>query len=50
MGYKMFKSAQAAGMEFMDTHHELESNDKVRAEMIRRAACSTRNSGSTEDV
>jgi GNAT superfamily N-acetyltransferase len=36
MGYKMFKSAQAAGMEFMDTHHELESNEKVRAEMIRQ--------------
>jgi len=36
MGYKMFRSAMAAGMEFMDTHHELESNEKVRAEMIRQ--------------
>jgi hypothetical protein len=36
MGYKMFKSAMEAGMEFMDTHHELESNEKVRAEMIRQ--------------
>lgn len=36
MGYAMFRSAMAAGMEFMDTHHELESNEKVRAEMIRQ--------------
>ena len=36
MGYKMFRSAMAAGMEFMDTHHELESNEKVRAEMTRQ--------------
>jgi len=36
MGYTMFRSAMAAGMEFMDTHHELESNEKIRAEMIRQ--------------
>ena len=36
MGYKMFQSANAAGFEYMDTHHELESNEKVRAEMIRQ--------------
>ncbi len=36
MGYAMFRSAMAAGMEFMDTHHELESNEKIRAEMIRQ--------------
>jgi hypothetical protein len=36
MGYKMFQSANAAGFEYLDTHHELESNEKVRAEMIRQ--------------
>ncbi len=35
MGIKMITSAQQAGMEFMDTHHELEENVRVRAEMER---------------
>jgi len=35
MGVKMIQSAQQAGFEFMDTHHEMESNVKVRAEMER---------------
>jgi len=33
MGVDMIISAQKAGFEVMDTHHELESNVKVRAEM-----------------
>ena len=33
MGVGMIMSAQEAGYEVMDTHHELESNVKVRAEM-----------------
>lgn len=33
MGVGMIMSAQEAGFERMDTHHELESNVKVRAEM-----------------
>ncbi len=33
MGFRMIESAQKAGFEFMDTHHELEVNVKVRAEM-----------------
>jgi len=33
MGVKMIMSAREAGMEMMDTHHELEENVKVRAEM-----------------
>lgn len=33
MGVKMILSAHEAGLEIMDTHHELESNVKVRAEM-----------------
>lgn len=33
MGVKMIMSAREAGMEKMDTHHEMESNVKVRAEM-----------------
>ena len=33
MGVRMILSAHEAGLEFMDTHHELESNVKVRAEM-----------------
>jgi hypothetical protein len=33
MGTRMIMSASKAGMEMMDTHHELESNAKVRAEM-----------------
>jgi hypothetical protein len=35
MGVKIFKSAFLAGMEVMDTHHEMETNVKVRAEMVR---------------
>ena len=35
MGIKMFISAQEAGMEVMDTHHEMEENVRVRAEMER---------------
>jgi hypothetical protein len=31
----MIKSAQEAGMEFMDSHHEMETNVRVRAEMER---------------
>jgi hypothetical protein len=33
MGVGMIMSAQEAGFEWMDTHHELESNVKVRGEM-----------------
>jgi hypothetical protein len=33
MGTRMIMSAAKAGIEMMDTHHELESNVKVRAEM-----------------
>jgi hypothetical protein len=35
LGVKMIESAQKAGFEFFDSHHELESNLKVRAEMER---------------
>jgi hypothetical protein len=35
LGVGMIMSAQEAGFEMMDTHHELESNVKVRAEMER---------------
>ncbi len=35
MGIKMIISAQEAGMEIMDTHHEMEENVRVRAEMER---------------
>ena len=35
MGVKMIQSAHEAGLEVMDTHHEMESNVKVRAEMLR---------------
>jgi hypothetical protein len=35
MGYPMIVSAQEAGMECMDSHHEMESNTRVRAEMER---------------
>jgi hypothetical protein len=35
MGYPMIVSAQEAGMEYMDSHHEMESNTRVRAEMER---------------
>jgi hypothetical protein len=33
MGVSMLRSASAAGMEILDTHHEMESNVKVRGEM-----------------
>jgi hypothetical protein len=33
MGVAMIKSAQEAGFEVIDTHHEMESNVKIRAEM-----------------
>ncbi|MGB7295047.1 MAG: hypothetical protein WBC70_05605 [Candidatus Aminicenantales bacterium] len=35
MGTRMIQSAQEAGMEFMDSHHEMETNVRVRAEMER---------------
>jgi hypothetical protein len=35
MGREMTKSALAAGFEWYDSHHELESNTRVRAEMER---------------
>ena len=35
MGIKTFISAQEAGYEMIDTHHEMEANVKVRAEMER---------------
>lgn len=35
MGVKMIQSALEAGYEVMDTHHEMETNVKVRAEMER---------------
>jgi GNAT superfamily N-acetyltransferase len=35
MGVKMLESARAAGFEIIDTHHEMEANVKVRAEMER---------------
>jgi hypothetical protein len=35
MGVKMLQSASEAKKEFLDTHHEMESNVKVRAEMER---------------
>lgn len=35
IGYKTIESAQKAGFKFADSHHELEDNMKVRAEMER---------------
>jgi len=35
MGVKMLESARKAGYEFLDTHHEMETNVKVRGEMER---------------
>lgn len=35
MGVKMLESALKAGYEYMDTHHEMETNAKVRGEMER---------------
>jgi hypothetical protein len=36
MGIKTFISAQEAGYEMIDTHHEMEANVKVRSEMERQ--------------
>lgn len=33
MGFRMFEDARDAGFEYMDSHHELETNTRVRAEM-----------------
>ena len=35
MGQAMMRSARNAGFEYMDSHHELETNLLVRAEMER---------------
>jgi hypothetical protein len=35
MGFRMFEEARKAGFAYMDSHHELETNLKVRAEMER---------------
>jgi len=35
MGVKMLISAREAGKKIMDTHHEMEANVRVRAEMER---------------
>lgn len=35
MGLKTLESARKAGFEFLDSHHELETNTKMRAEMER---------------
>jgi len=35
MGVKMLESAQEAGFEVIDSHHEMETNVRVRAEMER---------------
>ena len=35
MGRAMIRSAQAAGFEYFDSHHELECNTRMRAEMER---------------
>ncbi len=35
MGFRTFESAWEAGFEIMDTHHEMEANVRVRAEMER---------------
>jgi hypothetical protein len=35
MGFKMLTSAREAGFDYLDSHHEMESNVKVRAEMER---------------
>ncbi len=36
LGAAMFRSAIAGGFEMMDSHHELETNTKIRAEMERQ--------------
>ena len=35
MGVRMLASAHEAGYKYMDTHHEMEANVRVRAEMER---------------
>ena len=35
MGVKILESAREAGFKIIDTHHEMEANIKVRAEMER---------------
>lgn len=35
MGYRIFEEAHSAGIEFLDSHHELESNVAMRSEMER---------------
>jgi hypothetical protein len=35
MGYRMFEEAQKAGIEFLDSHHEMEDNIAMRSEMER---------------
>jgi predicted GNAT family acetyltransferase len=35
LGYSIIESAKNAGFEYMDSHHELETNVKMRAEMER---------------
>ena len=35
MGYSMLRSCKEAGIELMDSHHELEDNKQIRAEMER---------------
>jgi len=35
MGFRILEEAWAAGYEYMDTHHEMEANVRVRAEMER---------------
>jgi GNAT superfamily N-acetyltransferase len=35
MGFRVLTSAREAGFEYLDSHHEMESNVKVRAEMER---------------
>ena len=35
LGSAMIRSAQRAGFEYMDSHHELETNARMRAEMER---------------
>ncbi len=38
MGYAQLKTAAAAGFKIMDSHHEMEENTLVRAEMERTGA------------
>ena len=38
MGFRMLTAAREAGFEYLDSHHEMESNVKVRAEMEKMGA------------